>query len=440
MTVKPAAFLAALFLTLASLATPSPARAEGEQQTLAITGIQAVQLLIANGRFEDARKLLERELAARPDDSEALFLMASIDVAGKDYDGAIALFRKILAREPDAERVRLELARAFFLKGDYDNADRQFRFARAGDIPDTVKANIDRFLSAINRLRQWKGDVSLALAPDTNQNTGTAASQVIVFGLPFTLDPNARRQSGLGVAADVNGEWSPLLWDDVKARIGGDVSRLDYSGGRFDDMTVSGYAGPQFLFSDWDFSILATGFRRWYGNHPYISGEGGKIAAEFGITSDMVIGASLGGQDVRDYFIPLQNGPLYSAQAQAIYVLSPSRLVQFQGGFNRQEAQIAPYSYSAVWFGGGYQQDLPLGFSAGFQPSYYMTRYDAALAAFGVTRQDNAVLLSFNLLNRRLDYHGFTPRLSYVFTDQHSNIPLYSYTRSQIQLGLTTLF
>ena len=53
-----------------------------------------------------------------------------------------------------AERVRLELARAFFLKGDYDNADRQFRFARAGDIDDKVKANVDRFLTAINRLRE----------------------------------------------------------------------------------------------------------------------------------------------------------------------------------------------------------------------------------------------------------------------------------------------
>ena len=88
----------------------------------------------------------------------------------------------------------------------------------------------------------------------------------------------------------------------------------------------------------------------------------------------------------------------------------------------------------------GYQQDLPFGFSAGFQPSYYITRYDEALAAFGKTRSDNAVMLAFTLLNRRFDYHGFTPRFSYVFTEQHSNIALYSYTRSQFQIGVTSLF
>ncbi len=103
-------------------------------------------------------------------------------------------------------------------------------------------------------------------------------------------------------------------------------------------------------------------------------------------------------------------------------------------------AQIAPYSYSGAWFGGGYQQDLPWGFSAGFQPSYFITRYDAMLPAFGVTRSDNAIMLAFSLLNRRFDYHGFTPRLSYVFTEQHSNIPIYSFTRNQFQIGVTSLF
>jgi hypothetical protein len=127
--------------------------------------------------------------------------------------------------------VRLELARTFFLKGDYDNADRQFRFARADDIDDTVKANIDHFLSTINRLREWTVNFSLALAPDTNQNTATSAAQVNIFGLPFALDKGSRKQSGIGMAGDIGGEWSPLLSDTVKTRIGADLARTDYSAG-----------------------------------------------------------------------------------------------------------------------------------------------------------------------------------------------------------------
>jgi tetratricopeptide (TPR) repeat protein len=418
----------------------SAAWAQENGQTVTITDVQAAQLLITNNRLDDARKLLDIALAKRPDDSELLFLRATVAAAQKDYDTAISLYRRILVHEPDAERVRLELARTFFFKADYDNADRQFRFARAGDINDTVKANIDQFLDAINRLREWTINFSLALAPDTNQNAATSATQVNIFGLPFALDQNARKQSGIGVAGDIGGEWSPLLSDDLKARIGSDLTRTDYSGGQFDDMTLSGYAGPQFLFYDWDVSLLGTGFQRWYANQDYLHGFGGKIAADYGITSDLLISAVVGGQVVTDDFIPDQSGPLYSTQLTGTYVLSPSSLFQLQLGLNRQDAQVAAYSYSGVWIGGGYSQDLPFGFSAGFQPSYFITRYDGELAAFGKTRADNALMLAFTILNRRFDYHGFTPRFSYVFTEQHSNIPLYSFTRSQFQIGLTSLF
>lgn len=419
---------------------PPLAQAQAPETTIQISDIQAAQLLIADGRYDDAKKLLERDLAVKPDDSETLFLLAAIATVEKDYDMAVSLYRRILTRELDAERVRLELARVFFLKGDYDNAERQFRFARAGDIPDSVKANIDRFLSAIYRLRELRYNFSFALAPDTNENAGPTVSQVTIFGLPFALNPSARKQSGVGVAGDVNGEWSPLITDTVKARIGGDFTRLEYSGGQFDDMTLSAYAGPQFLFSDWDFSILGTGFDRWYGNKPYLVGAGGKLAAEVGITSDLLMTASLGAQNIHDHLIPQQSGVLYSVQAQPTYVLTPSSLMLLQGGFNRQDAEIAPYAYSGFWVGAGYQQDLPLGFSAGFQPTFYSTHYDAALPAFGVIRHDSTLILAFNLLNRRLDYHGFTPRFAYVFSDQHSDIPLFSYNRNQFQIGLTSVF
>src|SRR3954463_15393411 len=300
--------------------------------TIPLSATKAAQLLIANNRLADAKRLLAQMLAAKPEDSEALFLMASIAVAEKDYDTAISLFRRILVREPDAERVRLDLGRAFFLKGDYDNADRQFRFARAGDINDAVKANIDHFLTAINRLRQWTVNFALALAPDTNQNAATSASQVNIFGLPFALDKAARKQSGIGLAGDIGGEWSPILSDNVKARLGTDLYRIDYSGGEFDDMTISAYGGPQLLFDNWDISALATGFKRWFANQDYVSGVGGKLAADYGITSDWLVGASVGGQSVTNQFIPEQSGPLWTAQFQAAYVLSPSSLFQLQLG------------------------------------------------------------------------------------------------------------
>jgi len=54
----------------------------------------------------------------------------------------------ILAAEPIASGFGLELARGFH-SNRYENAERNFRFARAGDISPEVKANIDQYLAAI---------------------------------------------------------------------------------------------------------------------------------------------------------------------------------------------------------------------------------------------------------------------------------------------------
>ena len=61
------------------------------------------------------------------------------------------------------------------------------------------------------------------LAPDTNENAATGVCRSTIYGLPFTLDPTARKQSGVGLAGDIGGEWSPLLADNLKARIGVDL-------------------------------------------------------------------------------------------------------------------------------------------------------------------------------------------------------------------------
>ena len=54
---------------------------------------------------------------------------------------AIASFRVILINSPELVRVRLELARAFFLKGEDSLSQRHFESVLAGNLPEPVVAN-----------------------------------------------------------------------------------------------------------------------------------------------------------------------------------------------------------------------------------------------------------------------------------------------------------
>ncbi len=201
----PSRYIAALLLIAAALT--NSVRAAEEPNFQEISETQAAAILMQAGRLEDSKTVLNHVIETEPGDNEAYFLLGLIAIVEMDYDTAIRHFRLILTREPDAERVRLELARAFFLDEDYDNAARNFRFARAGDLPSEAIANVDRYLLAISRLKRWSYYFSIALAQDTNVNAATDLNEVDIFGLPFVLSDDARKNPDMGFLSmsEVNG-------------------------------------------------------------------------------------------------------------------------------------------------------------------------------------------------------------------------------------------
>lgn len=400
----------------------------------------AAALLIQANRIDEAERVIALALQQNPSDYEALFLRAMIAVARKDYDAAIEDFRRILAGEPDRERVRLELARAFFLQADYDNAERNFKFARAGDLPPETKIVIDQYLNAIIRLRQWSYSIGVSIAGDTNANAATTLRTIDLYGLPFTLSDMARERSGLGVAADVAGEWSPLISNNVKLRLGALVHTLDYNNGAFDDTTVSGYGGPEWLLPRWQFDALVTGFRRWFGNSPYAGGIGGRGVVSYLVMPTLRLTASFDLQNVTYRIAGYQNGLVPSGTLTLGYTISPSSTIQLTMGAAAQMAKSPAFADTSAWIALDYYRDLPFGFSANLEPAFYWSGYDAPLAAFGTTRVDRTWAFRVDLLNRRIEYRGFAPRLSLIYVMERSTIALYRFSRFQAQVGITRQF
>ncbi len=433
----------AVFLAAASAAAaasaPVAAASSGGGQTRQITELQAAQLLIQANRLPEARKVLADLEKRTPNDSEVQFLLGLLAVQDKDYDQAVRRFRTILAREPNAVRVRLELGRAFFLKKDWDNAERQFRFARAGNLPPAAKANVDQYLYAIRELRRWTFNFAIAAAPDTNLNAGPSTTTVDIFGLPFQLSPDARRQSGVGVSLDAGGEWSAPISERTRLRLGAQFHRTDYPGSEFDDMTVAAYAGPRFIRKRWEISPLFTGFRRWYGGQFYNEGVGGSLQAIVYPTRRLGLSVTVGGQQVT-YALKDQSGPSASGSLSFFYTLTPDSVLSGGVSVARQGANLAAYANTATQVSLGYNRDLPMGFTVSVQPSYVWLDYEAPLAAFGVSRRDRQWSLGLTVLNRRIDVLGFTPRLAYTYTHNASDISLYRYERGRAEVGLTRVF
>ena len=432
--------LAAIGLLVAALSQADMAAAlPSPRPAAAGVDAKAAERLMQAGRLAEARQMLETLARARPQDSELAFLRGMIAVQERNYRTAIHLFRGILVREPNAMRVRLELGRAFYLAKDYDNAERQFRFARAGDAPPAVKANIDRYLTAIRDARRLTYSFGVSVAPDTNVNAGPSIGDLDIYGLPFQLSDDARRQSGVGLVLDGAGEWSPSL-GGVRLRLGGQFHVIDYRAGAFDDATLAGYAGPRFVRGQWELSPLLTGYERWYGNRFYSGGIGGDLQAAYYPAARVGFHGDIGVQQVRFGLPAGQDGPAVSGALGFFYTLGPSSRLSGSISAVRQNAQLSVFSNTAGQVGLGFYCDLPRGYSISFEPSYAQIDYDAALPAFGVARRDRRWAAELAILNRRIDVFGFTPQLSYTHTHNTSDIALYAYDRDQVQVGLTRAF
>lgn len=435
------------FASLLAISAGQPAVLQGtdpapiqKEQLVAPTWDQRAVELMNRGELEGASNIIEDRLRSAPKDVQARFLKGMIAVARKDNRQAISIFRSILIDQPKATRVRLELARAFYLVGDYGNALRQFQFALAGKPPAAVVANISRYMSAIRNAKSLSYNFGLAIAPDSNLNTGSSAREVTLFGLPFDLSEEAQQRSGVGLSIEAGGEWAPRIGKGKRLRLGVNGQRREYSGSNFDDMTIGLYAGPRVVAGQWDLSLLGTGYRRWYGATRYNQAVGVRAEATYQLSPRIGISAAGSAQSVTFQRDRERDAQLLALNASTYYALTSSSAATLKAGISRNKARIAPYSSWSEFVAAGYFRDLPMGFSVYFEPSYSLASYDEALPAFGRKRSDRTASALITLLNRQLVFTRFTPRVSYSYTRQSSSIPLYEFSRSRLEVGLTTAF
>lgn len=406
--------------------------------------IYSAQRLMTQGHAENARAILlalEAETNSEvAEANEIQFLLGLLDVADKDYESAVHRYHRILISEPKAVRVRLELGRAYFLAGDYANAERQFLFARAGRLPPAVLRNIDKYLSAIRSLKTFAYNVSLSIASDTNINAGPATDAISLYGLPFQLSQSAKANSGIGVAIDGSVEWALRLNRDLKWRTGAQLHRAQYSQTQFDDMTIGIFTGPHVTLKKWDFNVLGNFARRWYGDHVYADVVGAGADATYYITPRLGIGAGLNLLHIGYSQNSLQTGLGGNVFGSFFYTPTTASIIRGSMAAGYQDARVSSFASRNRQFSLSYTREFKGGLTLTLTPAYTHIAYEAPLAAFNKTRVDDQFTGQLVLLHRRLDWHGFTPRIIYTYIRNDSSVFLYTFRRSRLDFGVTSAF
>ena len=416
---------------------------------------------MANGRPEEALAILRGLPRDGGRGASVLFQtgVAAIAAAGRKnlpederealLDEAIAALRTILIDRPDLVRVRLELARAFFLKHEDSLSRRHFEQVLAGEPPPVVVANVRHFLAVMRARRRWSAYFGLAIAPDTNINAASDARTIdidTVFGtFPFTRDSRSRAQSGVGLSIWGGGEYQFPLGERLRLRAGTDLTRQEYEGSAFDKTYIAGHLGPRWLVGTAsEFSLLADLQRHWRAGRPDNDAFGARIEAEHRLNRRLRVRGNAAWRR-RDYRRgERQDGPAADFSLSAIWVATSTLQTRATLGYARARPNAESLRNHSRWGRLGASLSLPRGFTLGAGGEFRWTDYRGRgrdhLTSDGARRADLTRTLRLSVLNRGLTLLGFSPQLVLVNEVRETNAQALDYKRTRVELHFRRQF
>ena len=448
----------ALAAAFAAAVLAAPVLHAAESVLTPDAGVAEARAAFREGRPAEALEVL-RPLARRhPEHMNIRFLLglAAIEaarmpgVAEADrealLDEAIVSLFAVLIDQPGLVRVRLELARAFFYKGEDSLSRRHFERVLAGDVPDAVKANVQRFLSQIRARRRWTAYLGASLVPDTNIG-GASDDEIIyleVFGaeLPFTRSPEDLPTSGVGASLWTGGGYEHPLTNRLRLRAGVDLAHRDHAGRRFDDTHLALHAGPRWLADPrTELSVLANANRRWLGGSVEHDAAGARIEAHRRLTDRVwaSVHASWLDHDYRGG--TEQDGPVVDLLLSGTWRVRPTVSFSSAIGYSEQRAHAARFENRSRRVRAGLDVALPRGFSMGGSAQVRWTDYpDYQFFGASFEREDRTRTLSLSLHKRDFTLYGFSPQLVVTHERRDSNAQALDSVGNRAELRLVRQF
>jgi outer membrane protein len=444
-------------LLAATLLSPALAHAEAVEGRCA-DGVCRVSLtpdqllakagdLVSQHQFAEAQPMIAALSTLPAYSVQTHFLSGFIAVESGDTKTAIQHFRAALAADPKATRVRLELARALMIEGKRGAADYNFRLAaQDANLPPEIAATIRASRGLLRDNREWHLSTQFGFAPDSNITNGTNAQTVdLVFGnqtIPLTLDATARRRSGLGQTGNVSAGWRGRMGENLALLVDLDGQGTNYSGTESDDFTGQLALGPELKLSETEqLSVQAIGSQRWFGGRRAATQFGTRISLQAEVGSSQRVGLTLDGRHTASAVNGDYSGWNFGAYASYERVMMRT-MVASATVFGRVDA-LASKAYSSreiglnLGLGGEFRRGINAGVSGGVSRAIY----NAPLLAFSPeARKDWRLNARVYVGLRSVRVLGFSPSVTYSYSQNGATLPLYASERSRFAFELARYF
>jgi tetratricopeptide (TPR) repeat protein len=424
-------------LLLAALVAPLAAA----EITLDLTPAQALELAgaaLEQGQLETAGKLLELVRRAEPDNRQLLFLDGMLALAQGRLDDGIAALRALLNRDPTLLRVRLELARALFLRRDFDGARYNFGLALgAPELPETARANVLAFLRQIE-VQTSSLSVTVSVVTDSNPTQQTRAENIVLLGQLFRLNPDARARSAVGMDVTMDGRLA--LDNQRQTFVHGQLQARDFPSDYADFAFGNVNLGHTFIGTTQWLSVEAGAHAALYRGQQLYDGWLAQATHFAPFAQRWALRQTLSGMTLRYTDADSLNGWQVWLEEELRYALSARASAAGAVSAGHRKADDPINGYDGLEGRLSYLTEPGRGFIVEGRVSIGRLDFDAASFLFGEARHDTFQRVELRFTNRRLAIAGFAPRLQLGYWRNDSNLELFAFERWYAEVGVTRDF
>jgi hypothetical protein len=403
---------------------------------------------------------------AATDDLQAQFDGAVRAIEEGKLRTARTTLQDLLADNPSLHRARLELARVYYLSRDYAEARREAeRVLDDPNTPPSVRTTVLAFLAQIAEEEKqfaqrhtFTPSIYAGLMYDSNVNIGPARDVIDIGPLAGgTIDPDSRPKSDMawvinpalshvynpGRRFELGEESGLFLWQtDLSAYYRGYFDETDFNLGVLTLRTGPAWVVP----GDWRAWIGLQGDQIWFGGDSLalFSSLNPGVTWEIGDATELTVEGALTDRNYWDDDDAGREG-VESAAAVNLTRYFSNRTVAVQVGvaYSDFDADEARFGYQAPELHGGVIVEAWPGGVVYARIGYRNYDFGGTEPLFpGISRDDDEMRYAAGFEH---DFRGGTLdrwslQGSWIYTDNQSNVPIYEYDRSVVNLGMARNF
>lgn len=374
----------------------------------------------------------------------------AILAVNNDLNESVMLYRKLIAAFPDNPFIRYQLAETLFFNQEYEASKDQFEKIRATLSNEKDIEVVNRYIETIKAKDQWNFSFGATFLNDNNlSNSADQGTQMILpNGGTFTYD--TPKQTGQGISAwlGANKQWTLSGGKYIKLD-SGLSSKYYWDNKRYNDLNANVGLGFGYSTARFDVEFMPRIYKTWYAGgvnygealKQYSTNYGANLTTSYWLTKNLKYTFSYGfGYDKYDRLVNAKqyDGPSHSLTNALTYFPSAKQYWMVAADLSRKQAKDESNSYFRYGTRLVWGQEWPLGVSTSL--SLGMAKRNYKEASFLGKQKNKEYSANISLWHKELHYAGFTPRLSWNYTKTSSNIPFYSYDKSQFMIDVNRTF